>query len=326
MSQKPFIVDTKATMLKKHRNLTKHARQLYLTMRALADGKTGELRINGRWLKASVFDASAEMCRDLRMSAMRELIAVGLVTLKRARVCRLIDGRRRSVLGETQYTVHREPVLKDHHEAKDSSKVDLVKSISSTVVEIDSQFIPEIPTGMRGELVFGFSGAEEEEEGSSHHHQGDEDDGARPSSFQTRNHVNPIEKGTVEERTRTKNIPSVLRSWMDTRILARAHEPVNSRRAYLLASRPAFLEYMADEIEQFLTEKAEEFMRQRIEEASVVKYEEVFNLLVAQTKKHELPVGIDGDEREPPFVVFERIFDNASEILGLQNCDESDEK
>jgi hypothetical protein len=103
-----------------------------MTMRELADGKTGELRINGRWLKARVFDAEAEMCRDLRMRAMRELIAAGLVTFKPARVCRLIGGRRRSLLGEAQYTVHREPVLQDHQEAKDSSKVDLVKSIPST--------------------------------------------------------------------------------------------------------------------------------------------------------------------------------------------------
>ena len=72
-----FIADVEASLLKKNSRISKHARRLYLTLRGLADGKNGELRIGGRWLRATVFDKAAEMCRDVRMEAMRELIAEG---------------------------------------------------------------------------------------------------------------------------------------------------------------------------------------------------------------------------------------------------------
>ena len=67
-------------MLKRHKQLTKNARHLYATMRALADGRTGELRIGNRWLHAEEIDFQAEMGRDVRMRSMRELIDAGLVS------------------------------------------------------------------------------------------------------------------------------------------------------------------------------------------------------------------------------------------------------
>ncbi len=144
-SGKPFIVDTSATMLKKNELLSRNARQLYLTMRALADGKTGELRIGGRWLKATVFDRAAEMCKNTRLPAMRELIASGFVTLDRPRIWRTIGGRMRAVAGRPEYTVHRKPVPKNHRKANHSSKVHLQESISSTVQEMNSQVLPNPP-------------------------------------------------------------------------------------------------------------------------------------------------------------------------------------
>jgi len=123
-SGRAFIVDAKATMLKKHPDLSKHTRNLYGTLRALADGKTGELRINGRWLKATVFDHHAEMCRDVRMRAMRELIKAGHVIMTRPRISRLIKGRIRIVRGESQYKVLRDP--------QDSSTVDAQETAPKT--------------------------------------------------------------------------------------------------------------------------------------------------------------------------------------------------
>jgi hypothetical protein len=144
---KPFVVDAKATMLKRNSKLSKHARQLYMTLRALADGKTGELRIEGRWLKATFFDREAEMCRVVRLVAMRELIAAGLVSLNRPRVRRIIGGRSRVVMGEAQYTVFREAKPKNEEKPKDSSKVCLQKSVSRSVQETDRQILPKPPLG-----------------------------------------------------------------------------------------------------------------------------------------------------------------------------------
>jgi hypothetical protein len=44
------------------------------------------LKIKGRCLKAKAIDAAADMCRDVRMVAMRDLMALGLVTMERERV------------------------------------------------------------------------------------------------------------------------------------------------------------------------------------------------------------------------------------------------
>ena len=94
----PFIVYAPASMLKRHVQLSKNARHLYTTLLALADGGEGELKIKGRWMKAKVFDAAAEICRDVRLAAMQELIKAGLVTFKYEMAVRFIGGRRRTVI------------------------------------------------------------------------------------------------------------------------------------------------------------------------------------------------------------------------------------
>jgi hypothetical protein len=161
----PFVVDARAAMLKKHPALSKHARNLYMTMRALADGKTGELRWkNGQWIKATVFDRQAEMCRVVRLPAMRELIDAGLVSLNRPRIWRIIGGRRRAVMGESQYTVFRDPKPENDRKSNDSSKVCLQESVSRTVQETDRQIFPEAPSGTS--MGFGGEGFERVREGS----------------------------------------------------------------------------------------------------------------------------------------------------------------
>ena len=160
-------------MLKRHVQLSKNARHLYTTLLALADGGEGELKIKGRWMKAKVFDAAAEICRDVRLAAMQELIKAGLVTLKYEMAVRFIGGRRRTVRSRSEYTVHRTAhkpsvlgrsdaptVVKSLHRAAQKPNVSggsnpeiveksciLLKSISSTVVKIDSQVLPRLPIG-----------------------------------------------------------------------------------------------------------------------------------------------------------------------------------
>jgi hypothetical protein len=153
VQRKAFTVDAEAAMLKRNRDLSRNARILYMAMRALADGKTGELRIKGRWLKATEFDREAEMCREVRMAGMRELIAAGFVEMKRVRVCRKIGDRMRVVLGECQYRVFRTPRPKIDQKPDDSSRVDRLQSISSTVEEIGSQSLPEAPLRVLGSVL-----------------------------------------------------------------------------------------------------------------------------------------------------------------------------
>jgi hypothetical protein len=313
--RKPFVVDAPAPMLKKHAQLTKHARTLYMTLRALADGVTGELRINGRWLKATVFDRAAEMCRDIRMRSMRELIALGLVTLERRRVWRVLGGRMRSVLGEARYTVHREPVPKNHQKANKSSKVDLLKSIPSTVEEIDSQYLSNPPLGAGSVLVCSSKVLAEQR---NHPHQStavkDEDDCS--STVNENSKPKSQTKPSVEE----PKLPPALRSWMNTRILARGRD-VRCPSSYLKVSAPAFLESLNDEIEIFLTERAQEFMRQKIDANSIIGFDDVYDFLHAESEKHAFDLdGFDVDTLD----FLGRVYDSASDILGLSDVDEND--
>lgn len=140
-----FIADVEASLLKKNSRVSKQARRLYGTLRALADGKTGELRIGGRWLKATVFDRAAEMCKRVRLSAMRELIAEGYVAMERPLIRREIAGRSRAVLGACQYRVLKVPKPKTCQNSKDSSRVHLLGCISCTVQEMHQQVLSTTP-------------------------------------------------------------------------------------------------------------------------------------------------------------------------------------
>jgi hypothetical protein len=174
-SKSPFVVDISASLLKKNSQLglSKQARVLYSTMRALADGKTGALKIKDRWLKAKAIDAAAVMCRDVRMVAMRELQALGLVTIDRERVMRVIKGRKRKVFGIARYFVHRQPI----NEKNLINKPFLLKSVSSTVEEIDSQVLSNPPFGVeyQGEVVVPGSDSKDVYGKNQNHHRKDDD-------------------------------------------------------------------------------------------------------------------------------------------------------
>jgi hypothetical protein len=146
-----FIVDARAPMLKRHKQLSKNARNLYLTMRALADGATGQLMIGERWLSAREIEFHAEMGRDVRMRSMKELIAAGLVTFERERMSRRIGGRTRQVRGRSRYTVHKSAIAPNCEAAGPAGPQEsfLLQSISSTVEEIDSQVLPKPPLESR---------------------------------------------------------------------------------------------------------------------------------------------------------------------------------
>jgi hypothetical protein len=147
--RRDFMVDVPAKLLKRNEHLSKNATRLYLAMRALADGHTGELKRRGRWLRAEEIDTEAEMCREVRMKSMRDLIAAGLVTYKFEMVVRVIKGRRRAVRAGTQYVVYRRAQIVAKPRV-------LLKSVSSKVEKIDRQYISRRPSVGLTRLAAGF--------------------------------------------------------------------------------------------------------------------------------------------------------------------------
>jgi hypothetical protein len=120
---KPFIVrEISADMLRKHPQLSKGARMLWLAMKSMADHRTGELRHRQHWYTGKEIDDRAEISDETRKKYMRELISLGLVQMERVRVKRVLTDRlsghrrQRSVLGQTHYTV-----IKSPHEQSASS-------------------------------------------------------------------------------------------------------------------------------------------------------------------------------------------------------------
>ncbi len=105
----PFICDMPAPMLKRHNRLSKAARSLYSTMRALADGTTGELAIRGNPLDWKCIAREAEIGRDQWQRGLQELTNAGLVSKERERVEHYKHGRKRKVLGRARYFVHKQP-------------------------------------------------------------------------------------------------------------------------------------------------------------------------------------------------------------------------
>jgi hypothetical protein len=145
----PFIVDMDASLFKKFPQLSRNAQHLYVNLRFLADGKTGELRHKDRtWMKATFIQKKSGLCRNVRLRSMAELISVGLVVLERPRKMQMIEGRLRAVSGGSQYTVFKSPQAQVDRKPNDSSKVPLQKSRSSTVEEKDSQVFPITPIGV----------------------------------------------------------------------------------------------------------------------------------------------------------------------------------
>jgi hypothetical protein len=225
----PFIVDVPATLLKRNTELSKAARVLYSTMRSLADGKTGALKIRNRWLKAKAIDAAAEMCRDVRLRAMRELVALGLASMERERVERVIKGRKRVVFGITRYFVHRQPAARK----KTESKPFLLKSISSTVEKIDSQVFSNPPVGAvsEGSGVLPVVSENEKGEVSHHHPEPPKPDDDLPSRFEK---LQNTARAILVERGEDAEFVEAAIQFIDERSAALGRSPGSA--AYYLAS------------------------------------------------------------------------------------------
>jgi hypothetical protein len=195
----PFIVDVDASILRK---LGKHARALYTALRYMADGKSGELRFRERWYKAKEFDHEAKICERVRLAAMRELVAAGLVTFTRPRVRRMIGGRLRAVAGSVHYVVHRQPVpLKNPPKTRDSSKLHLQNCIPGSLLQRKSQIVTNSLLGARGSVFLDFENGLGNERAQSSSAPGAADDDSRgsQSNFKDNGNGKPNPTPPVEE-------------------------------------------------------------------------------------------------------------------------------
>jgi hypothetical protein len=113
--KKFFVRDIDASLLRRNAELSKNARLLHGTLRAMADARTGELRIGAHWWTPAEISRESEMCERNRKTAMRELVAAGLAHPERERrsitVKDRMSGRlrKRDVLGPAHYYVSQTP-------------------------------------------------------------------------------------------------------------------------------------------------------------------------------------------------------------------------
>jgi hypothetical protein len=116
VTPKRYIVrEISADMLRKHPQLSKEARMLWLTMKSMADHRTGELRHRQHWFAGREIDARAEISTRKRKDLMKELVKAGLTRWERERVTRCLKDRftgrqrLRTVLGHTHYFIIKNP-------------------------------------------------------------------------------------------------------------------------------------------------------------------------------------------------------------------------
>jgi hypothetical protein len=111
-AKKPFYVrEIDASLLRRNAELSKNARHLHGCLRAMADAKTGELRVGNHWWTPAEICREAELCERNRKTAMRELVAAGLAHAERERRTLTVKDRltgnlrKRHVLGLAYYFV-----------------------------------------------------------------------------------------------------------------------------------------------------------------------------------------------------------------------------
>ena len=152
--RKPFVIrDVPVTMVQRNADISKGAQHLWMVTKSMADHRTGERRYRQHWFTGEEIDRRAGICDETRKKYMRELVALGLVRMERVRVDRVLTDRmsghrrRRTVLGETRYTVVKS--LLKHGSSSTAKKITprktrvLLQPDSSIVEEVGSQFLSE---------------------------------------------------------------------------------------------------------------------------------------------------------------------------------------
>jgi hypothetical protein len=132
---KPFIVDADARLFKGKVKLSRGAQSVYMLMRSLANGKTGELAIRGHALNWRYICDQGGFSRWTWLKYRQELMGAGLLWEQRDRLPRFDhkSGRTRIVLEETHYFIRRQGKV----QKTVKKPMILLKSGSPTVEEPD---------------------------------------------------------------------------------------------------------------------------------------------------------------------------------------------
>ncbi len=211
--RKSFIVDIDGALMRRHELLSKGARRLYGTMRALGDGKTGKLIVNGHPLDWRYICREAEIGRDCWRMWYKELVAAGLAGCDRPR--RTIptggDGQRRNVLGRATYFVYRQAIVPKNVK---NSRI-LLKPDFPTVEESGPQRSQTHPGAGVRSGVSGFGcGSVSGSEARNHHHQAAPN--PKPDDDSSRAFPKTTTEATPQERyaERLDNlVETTLRKW-----------------------------------------------------------------------------------------------------------------
>jgi hypothetical protein len=161
--RKPFVIrDVPVTMVQRNADISKGAQHLWMVMKSMADHRTGELRHRQHWFTGKEIDRRAGICDETRKKYMRELVALSLARMERVRVDRVLmdrlsgHRRRRTVLGETRYTVAKS--LLKHSGSSTAKKISprkprvLLQPTSSIVEEVGSPFLSENHQGAASDV------------------------------------------------------------------------------------------------------------------------------------------------------------------------------
>jgi hypothetical protein len=112
-TKKQFVLrDTSAEVVK---SLSQNELALWMTMRRLADAKTGALYFHGKWIRAERIQREAKMGKTRRKETMKTLVVKGLVRIQQDHSVRDIADRlsghvrKRFVFKEVQYWVNEIP-------------------------------------------------------------------------------------------------------------------------------------------------------------------------------------------------------------------------
>jgi hypothetical protein len=173
-------------------------------MLSMADHKTGELRHREHWFNAAYIEREADICDRLRKKYMRELVNKGYVKMERIRNVRNIRGRKRAVLGETHYTVFKEP---HKHSVSSTVTSSMVTSGNRSRKSPTSLSVRHQEDALQKGVGVSGLGSDSEHENPNHHLAEADDDRVRSNSLE----VNPNPFLTDEENALISKVSERLR-------------------------------------------------------------------------------------------------------------------
>jgi hypothetical protein len=309
--KKKFIVrEVDASLLRRNAALSKNARHLHGTLRAMGDAKTGEVRIGKHWYTPDQIDREAEMSHNTRKTAMRELIRAGLAHLDRPRHATIIKERlsgklrKHDVLGRSHYSVSPTPrrdwldnIRSNNFRAGSTKKTRGQKASSIDQILPDRADPPKQSVSSIDQSVYG-----------------------TPNGLSNLCSNPPLptpagvavdlgvagEGETIPIQTLSQELPDEtpaqtrerLKKWASEIILKRTVETIRDKHAYLKTCLDNFFQNLSSEVETYLTEMAKDYVsRAKFDAPDLpISYLEITNYLDYLCDRLDLPLNLDDRE------------------------------